>query len=296
MQPRWRHSIALLGLAALGYLGWRYQRDKQRAVRAFRAGAQVAYTRVGEVEYAVEGHGPPVLILHGGGGGYDQGLWLGHQLALAGYQRIALSRPGHRRTPLATGYTPTAQAQAACALLDHLAIESAVVIAFSAGGFNALEFAINHPERCRGLVLLSAHGPALRVFPPAPYWLWLLPLLMSSDVPGWLMQGRLASPLMRSMFPASDHRAGLNNDFKNVLQHPPLAISSIRVPTLLLHGTRDPFVPYPVALNTAHRIPGAQLVTVPMGNHFIVATHADLVRNAVQAFLATCCAVSSGKA
>ncbi len=45
-----------------------------------RRGAHLAHTARGQVEYAVVGSGPAVLVLHGGVGGWDQGVMLGVSL------------------------------------------------------------------------------------------------------------------------------------------------------------------------------------------------------------------------
>jgi len=48
------------------------------ALRTHRArvarGSQVVPSRFGQIEFATLGHGAPVLIVHGAGGGFDQGL------------------------------------------------------------------------------------------------------------------------------------------------------------------------------------------------------------------------------
>lgn len=303
IRPAWRWGVGA-GLAA-GAVAVSYRREKRRALRALRAGSQMAPVPGGEIEYAARGQGPAVLIMHGGGGGYEQGLWLADLLALGDCRVIAPSRPGHRRTPLATGRSVAAQARAARDLLDQLGVASAVVVGLSAGGPSALRFAIDHADRCRGLVLLSAQGPALSVFQLARYWLWLLSLLLSSDVLLWVMlklgltalglrmQGHArhdgdVGPLLRSMFPISDLRAGTLNDLENALAQTPLEIEAIRIPTLLLHGTRDASVPYAVATDTARRVPGARLVTIPGGTHFMMVSHQAAVGAAVRYFMSTC--------
>ena len=63
---------------------------------------------------------------------------------------------------------PEAQADLYAALLDLLKIDSVVVIGLSGGGASALQFALRHPERCRGLILISAIS---RQVPPLPRFL-----------------------------------------------------------------------------------------------------------------------------
>ncbi len=120
------------------------------------AASVVAPTQAGPVEYASRGAGPAVLVLHGGFGGYDQGLMFIPGLTEAGFRVIAPSRPGYLRTPLATGETDEQQADAMAALLDVLGVRRAAVVGISAGGPVALQFAVRHPERTAALVLACA--------------------------------------------------------------------------------------------------------------------------------------------
>jgi pimeloyl-ACP methyl ester carboxylesterase len=153
-----RAALALLALALLigaataaGLAVWR--RGK---LDALEAQSVVAQTRAGPVEYASRGGGPVVLVLHGGFGGFDQGLLFIPGLAEAGFRVIAPSRPGYLRTPLSTGETNEEQADAMAALLDTLGVRRAAVVGISAGGPVALQFALRHPERTTALVLACA--------------------------------------------------------------------------------------------------------------------------------------------
>jgi len=69
-------------------------------------------TARGPIEYAVQGHGIPVLAVHGAGGGYDQGLLVAGNAFGEGYQVIAPSRFGYLRTPVPPDVSPAAQADA----------------------------------------------------------------------------------------------------------------------------------------------------------------------------------------
>ena len=54
----------------------RYHREMRATKARLLAGSEILKTDRGDIEYAVQGEGTPVLSLHGAGGGYDQGLWL----------------------------------------------------------------------------------------------------------------------------------------------------------------------------------------------------------------------------
>src|SRR5512143_1954684 len=105
-------SIGILG-AGLGILVYaNYQRDIQQARERISAGSQIVQTPCGPIEYAVAGSGPAVMVVHGAGGGYDQGLDFTRALVQRGLRVIAMSRFGYLRTPLPADASPAAQADA----------------------------------------------------------------------------------------------------------------------------------------------------------------------------------------
>lgn len=140
-----------------------FRRQKDEAVIDLRENGQIIETACGPIEYAVKGEGATLLICHGGGGGYDQGLlfsWPEY-----GFQFVAPSRPGYLRTPLEVGESFEDQADAYAALLDALDIHEVAVLATSGGGPSALQFALRYPDRCWGIILLSAISQSIPAFP-----------------------------------------------------------------------------------------------------------------------------------
>ncbi len=171
--------IPITVVVALGLLAFRWERSK--SVHRLRHCSRVVETTKGPVEYASAGSGPAVLVLHGGMGGWDQGVALGVSLlaqaddaerdACVDYHRalqdgdamlrnrftiIAPSRVGYLRTPLSTGQTPAEGADAMAALLDTLGIDKTHVIGVSGGGPTALQFALRHVSRTSSLVMVAA--------------------------------------------------------------------------------------------------------------------------------------------
>jgi len=145
-------ALLLVAGIALTLLGlWGANRTS-----ALAESSRIAATKAGPVEFQTRGDGPAVLVLHGGFGGYDQGMVFIPGLAEAGFQIISPSRPGYLRTPLATGETNEQQADAMAALLDTLGVQDAAVVGISAGGPVAIQFALRHPGRTRALVLVCA--------------------------------------------------------------------------------------------------------------------------------------------
>lgn len=105
------------------------------------------------LSYEVHGAGRPVLCIHGFGSSgkvnwVDTG-WV-QTLVDAGYQAITLDNRGHgqsRKLYDTQLYFAHLMAEDATNLLDHLAIEKAVLLGYSMGARIAAFAALNHPER-----------------------------------------------------------------------------------------------------------------------------------------------------
>lgn len=164
-------ASALLALMLMTGCAWivpPYGRDLDAARERIDSGSLVVDTPCGPIEYAIKGEGPPLLVVHGAGGGFDQGLIIGAPLIETGYKVIAVSRFGYLRTPLPQDASPAAQADAYACLLDALGIRRVVILGASAGAPSSLQFALRHPERCQALVLLVPvlYTPRLGELPP----------------------------------------------------------------------------------------------------------------------------------
>lgn len=144
-------------------LGLNYRKEIRRARARVATGSKVVETRFGPIEYAEAGNakGPPVLVIHGAGGGFDQGLDIAAGVT-HDFRVIAVSRFGYLRTPLPKDASPAAQADAHAAVLDALHIPRCAVFGVSAGGPSTLQLALRHPDRVTALVLMvaAAYAPA----------------------------------------------------------------------------------------------------------------------------------------
>jgi len=257
----------------MGFRAW-----KEATLVRLNTGSLVAQTARGAVEYAVAGTGPAVLVVHGRPGGYDQGLVIARILNDPQFRFIAVSRPGYLRTPLETGRSPEDQAEAHAALLDVLGVPQAAVVGLSAGGPSALQFALRHPDRCWGVVLISTRTQRLI---RAPLGLRIMhPVLGSSDAVGWLLsaligcipqgivrnKGMLLEG-MQTFIPYTLRRAGSSNDLFQFARLPKYPLSEIRRPTLVIHGTADWVARWSNAEFAANAIPQAQLIRIPGAGH-----------------------------
>ncbi len=115
-----------------------------------------------EIAYEVEGEGKPILLVHGfSATAADNWVRTGWVQALtrARYKVVRFDLRGHgasQKLYNADDYDIEKMAGDALALLDHLGIDKAPIVAHSFGGAVALEFAVKHPNRVTQLALLDA--------------------------------------------------------------------------------------------------------------------------------------------
>jgi pimeloyl-ACP methyl ester carboxylesterase len=252
----------------------------------------------------VAGEGPPLLVVHGAGGGFDQGMDIAGELAAEGYRVIAPSRFGYLRTPLPGDSSAEAQADAHACLLDALNIQRAAVIGASAGAPSAMQFALRHPERISALVLLvpAAYVPRADKTPSlhrSRVAVLLAEILLRSDLLFWaalrlapklMMRAILGTPpedvmdappaerarldmMMQHILPASLRRLGLLNDAKVVTTLTRYELEKIAAPTLILAVENDLYGTYEPARYCAEHIPNAQFISAPTGGHLGVGHH-----------------------
>jgi len=107
------------------------------------------------------GNGPTTLLMHGIGN-YGR-YWDAFADAVAGRLRlIAPDARGHGDSAKpADAYAPSAFVRDATAVLDAYDVERCVVVGHSMGGFHATVLAAAHPERVRRLVIVDAGPRAL---------------------------------------------------------------------------------------------------------------------------------------
>ncbi len=109
-----------------------------------------------EIYYEVHGEGKPLVLLHGGAGTAEM---FGDVLSGLSRDRrvIAAELQAHGRTAdIDRPLRYELMADDVAALIEHLGLGSADVMGYSLGGGVALRTAIQHPERVRKLVLVSA--------------------------------------------------------------------------------------------------------------------------------------------
>jgi 2-hydroxy-6-oxonona-2,4-dienedioate hydrolase len=294
----WREMLAQYNLAAgrlwalvplwiavapaLFFVYSSYAHDIAQARERIATGSEVLNTRCGPIEYASAGDGPPVLVVHGAGGGFDQGLAFGEMLAKRGLRVIAMSRFGYLRTPLPADASAAAQADAHACLLDALGVRRAAIIGASAGAPSSMQFALRHPERASALVLVvpAAYVPRPGNAPPltTPAWTqFVFDTALRSDFLLWaairlarpaLTEAILATPLsvvesasaaeqlrvrrmLDDILPVTARRLGLLNDAAVTSSLARYELQRIAAPTLAISAADDLFGTFDAARYTA---------------------------------------------
>jgi len=305
-------GIGGLALAGAGYTAGAFHEARRQSETRHFAQGEVIESRAGTLEFAIAGSGPPLMMIHGTGGGFDQGLLFAAGLRQRGFRIIAPSRFGYLGSAFPDDASPAHQADVLVDLLDHLGIDRLPVIGGSAGALTAAEFALRHPSRCSHLGLLvpaanltnrdpvqftQLQAAAVNLVLGSDFWFWALArmaprqmvrTLLATD-PGLLdqvtqVERRRAQAILDQIFPISRKLNGLQTDGFWAGTPTTTAHHRITVPTLILSCDDDLFGTSTTARLLAERIPGAALTVYPTGGHIWLG-HDDDVADRVAAFV-----------
>ncbi|MGQ0464016.1 MAG: alpha/beta fold hydrolase [Sporichthyaceae bacterium] len=183
-------------------------------------------------------------------------------------------------------YTLEDMAADTVGLLDHLGIDSAHVVGVSMGGMIAQTLVVAYPQRVRSLTSIMSTTGNKRVG-------WVAPRILRHMFDKWPPGeeayvnrsvegfGRIATQRYlaanterqadraRRTYARGLNPAGTMRQLAAIVAAPDRtpALRSVRVPTIVIHGTADPLVHVSGGRATARAIPGAELVLVPGLGH-----------------------------
>jgi pimeloyl-ACP methyl ester carboxylesterase len=226
------------------------------------------------------GAGPPLLILHGLFGCWDN--W--HPVAKALSQRFGVYVPdlrNHGHSFHSPRFDYEAMTDDVERLMDALAIRRATLIGHSMGGKLALRFAARHPERAQRLIVVDITPKASRAtFGDAIEALGRLDLhsigaLKDADAK---LRSAIADPVTRLFLlknlehlPVGTYRWKVNLDAirQNLpLILGPVAVGVFRGPCLFIRGAESDYVRDDDWPDIKAVYPQAQLVTLPGAGHW----------------------------
>jgi pimeloyl-ACP methyl ester carboxylesterase len=265
------------------------------------------FARVGELDIAYQTLGdpadPPLLLVMGLGMHLIHwDLELCRQLADRGFHVIRYdNRDAGRSTkidapvpnlvramaglPIESPYLLRDMADDAFGLLDQLGIERAHVLGASMGGMIGQEMAIRRPDRVLSLASLMSttgerrHGrPKLRLWSlfvhRAPqrrddyveYFVRVFRMVGSPGYPG--DEARLRE-LAAATYDRGHHPAATGRQLAAIMASGDRTkqLRRLAVPTVVIHGTDDPLVPFRGGVATARAIPDAEFIAIPGMGH-----------------------------
>ena len=268
------------------------------------------------VHYKERGQGEPVFILlHGFGASEYSWREVMGPLSRSG-RVIAYDRPafGLTERPMEGDWTGTnpysvqGNVELLDGLMDELSVDKAILVGNSAGGEIVAAYAIEHPERVQGLVLVD---PAVGKENRGPVPQWAVSLMASPQI------RHIAPVLVRTI--AGD----MGNDTIRMAWHDPVRIdpqvyegyrrplkannwdkalyeftiagnpasysghlANLTMPVLIITGDDDRIVPTAQSIQLSREIPGAELGVLKDCGHVPQEECPDQFMTSIHAFLA----------
>jgi poly(3-hydroxyalkanoate) depolymerase len=241
-----------------------------------------------------DGSGPPLLLFNGIGANWE--LAKPFLEALTSTTAIIFDVPGVGGSPRpALPYRPSTLARLAAGLVAELGFAEIDVAGVSWGGGIAQQFAHQHPNLCRRLVL-AATAPGVTMVPASPSVLWKMVTPRRYTDKDYM--NRIAADLYGGAFRDAPsligrHAAAMHGARSLGYLYQLLGMSgwtslpwlwSLPQPTLVLMGRDDPLVPPINGHILAGLIPNAELRMIDDGHLFIVTRPAETAA-LIEAFL-----------
>ena len=266
-------------------------RESKNRLAAYNA--QTAALSYGEITYVDSGEGEVILSVHGIFGGYDQAYDTCKDFC-SDYRIIAPSRFGYLGSDVSGDGTPARQAAAYVELLDKLGIDKVYLLATSAGGSVAIRFALDYPQRAKGLILYCSAMPPVEK--PEKYAEYAgPPPFLCNDYVMFLLSP-MFEPIMGmepstiySMLPINDRKVGVILDAS--VTNPDMArdfgeypIEDLQVPTLIFHAKDDKLASYIETEKAVARFPNCTFISFESGGHLLTG-HAEEIKETVSDFV-----------
>jgi pimeloyl-ACP methyl ester carboxylesterase len=219
-----------------------------------------------KAHYLKAGSGPPVVLLHGGAS--DSSDWRETMPALSQCHTLY--------APDILGYGLSDRNKSAYYLsefvdftfdfIQKLGLGSVDLVGHSIGGRICLEIALQHPEKVRKLVLIDSAGLARLA-----RWGTFL------GAAAWAIRGVLRRPQPYPRFLIKD---GEDKDWRCLDK-----LATLKMPTLVIWSSRDPYYPLKEAIEAKHLIPGVRFEIFEGYGHAPHVKNRDYFNNLLLSYL-----------
>lgn len=255
-------------------------------------------TADGDLYFEDSGQGTPLIMLRGLGRSIKH--WHGFDAKMAQHFRvITMDARGIGKTKRLARYTDTLfdLADDLVLLLDHLGEKNAHIMGVSLGGMIALALALRHPERCRSLIVVNTSIAGQST------------LRLSLGAKKVLLQGAtyrraeihdLLADILTGQTYASASKEDLATSYKRIAAEEGLPqatvlrqllgaarfrvrskLAKMQVPTLIMYGSADRFVPVENSKKLFRLLPHAKLAGVEGGGHELTVDRPDEVEGLI---------------
>ena len=256
------------------------------------------------MHYESYGHGPAMVMIHGGlGGGEGSAAMVEHHASiLARHFRVIFydrRGAGKSETP-EEGYSLESYAKDLHSLLLHLDVHRAHILGSSAGGPIAMQFALDHPEMTETLLLvntMSYYQETERAVRQKELEQILASQSSSGDAVAaanaleerWPGLRRREPAKFQALLEASRDRvasiAKTIQSYLDIGDSLESRLSELTMPTLIVHGDADSRIPLVRGHQLQDSISSAELYIIPGGEHGLLSNEPRAVRNLIFQFL-----------
>lgn len=217
------------------------------------------------------GPGEAIVLLHPGSGSSEFYPYQQPVFAQAGYRVIAYSRRGQYGSELGTDVDTYFAVDDLLGLMKHLEVEQCHLVGNALGGYVGLDLAISRPERVRSLVLACSmmgiaepeYTSALESLRPKAFE--ALPIELKELGPSY----RAADAAGVAEWKKRHDRSGTRSPVRLRNRITWAVLATLRVPTLLVTGDADLWIPPYLLRRVGERIPNSKVVVVPDSGHAV---------------------------
>lgn len=267
----------------------------------------------GRLYYDVIGEGNPLVLIHGAWVSHEWWRWQVPEFSRQ-YKVLLLDVRGHgQSSPLQKAYSVNGFTRDLEILLQKTGIEEAVLVGWSMGGIISMQYCLDNPSKVKALVLIAARGHRNPYFKLKVLFHHLqarLSLIMNFTSPrkydraaqsfpdrnrDWLrreVSNMLSPTVPKQVFDWVMNELA-NNPVGNYLEiarsiwdwEAGEELRKINVPTLIIAGEKDTWIPtrFPRLLYSA--IPNSRLVIVENAGHYLSIERPEAVNAEIIKFL-----------